>query len=62
VKVQVSTDDINYVDAITGVTGALDMDMIFAATKNGALLFASSPRWIMRAGHWWTVTDLNIDL
>ncbi|HEY1537553.1 MAG TPA: discoidin domain-containing protein, partial [Polyangiaceae bacterium] len=61
VKVQVSSDDINYVDAITGVTGALDMDMVFAATKN-ARFFRILSEVDNAAGHWWTVTDLNIDL
>jgi hypothetical protein len=61
VKVQVSSDDINYVDAITGVTGAVDMDMIFAATKN-ARFFRILSEADNAAGHWWTVTDLNIDL
>jgi hypothetical protein len=60
VKVQVSSDDINYVDAITGVTGALDMDIVFAATKNARFFRILSEA--DTAGAWWTVTDLNIDL
>jgi hypothetical protein len=60
VKVQVSSDDITYVDAITGVAGQLDMDMVFAATQNARFFRILSE--VNTAGAWWTVTDLNIDL
>ena len=60
VKVQVSSDDITYVDAITGVTGNVDMDMVFPATQNARFFRILSE--VDTTGAWWTVTDLNIDL
>jgi hypothetical protein len=60
VKVQVSSDDITYVDAISGVTGTADMDMVFAATQNARFFRIVSEA--NTAGAWWSVSDLNIDL
>ena len=58
-KVQVSTDDLTWTDAITGVTGAVDVDMVFPTPQTARYFRVVSTAGT--GGSWWSVANLDAD-
>ena len=61
VKLQVSTDDITFVDAKTGVTGAAETKIVLD-TPQAVRYFRVITEADTAATAWWTIGDLNVNV